>query len=927
MRRPITALCATIAAVALWTAPAQADPADFGLASVEASLSTNQAGAHPDIVTEFEVTTDPTSEANVFGLKRPYGVTRNVTVSLPPGLLANPNVVQQCTVAQLETWNLEEGEGGGCPNASQVGVVEFYAYLLTQPFTEPIYMMRPPGEDGVARLGFIGGAFPILIEANLRSDGDYGVDASVLGASGQQEVVKAKTTVWGVPAAKAHDQERCTPFAAFNGCTISAPKPPGGPLQALTANPTRCGASLQLKVAVDSYAGFSDEDSVPLGPIEGCDPLEFSPKLVLHPTSRAAAEPTGLDAELTMRQEGTELPPEGGGEASEEAEGLALSRLATSQMRYATVTLPEGMTIASGAGEGLQACSAEEVGLGTRDASHCPNAAKIASVQIASPALSAPVEGAVYQRTPVKGNLFGVWLVADELGIHLKLPGEVHADPVTGQLSTTFVGTEATEGLPQAPVSSFQLHFFGGPRAPLAAPRKCGTYYAEYEFVPWSGRPAAVGKAPMTFDEGCDTGGFDPKLSAGSANPLAGAFTEFLTTITLPSGNQNPKGLSVTLPPGALAKLAGVTLCEGAQAQSGDCPASARVGHGTVAAGPGPSPLWLPQPGRDPIDVYLSGPYNNAPYSLVVRAPAQAGPFDLGTVVTRAAINIDPETALATVSSDPLPQILEGVPIDYRTIHVAVDRPEFALNPTGCGQKETRATLTSAEGATANLTSPFRVGGCRGLEFAPQLSLRLKGATHRGAFPKLMSHLQMNGIGESGIASAQVVLPHSEFIEQGHFKTICTRVQFKEGAGNGTSCPAGSIYGRAKAVTPLLPEALEGPVLLRSNPARQLPDLVVVLRTGSGLAVTLVGNTDSVKGRLRSTFAATPDAPVSSVDLELEGGSKGLIVNSTELCLKKNRASVTFTGQNGKTYKATPVVGVRCKGKGRKPHHKRGGAR
>jgi hypothetical protein len=915
MRSLLSALCAAAALAAL-CAPAKAAQSDFGIASAQASLSTAQAGAHPDITTSFEVATDPASEENVFGLKRPYGVTRDIVVSLPPGLLANPNAVPHCSVAQLETWSLEEGKGGGCPNASQVGTVQFYAYLLTQAFTEPLYMMQPPGEDAVARLGFVGGTFPIYIEATLRSDGDYGVDASVLGASGQQEVVKASTTLWGVPAAKAHDRERCTPFEAFKGCTISVPKPPGGEPrddpEALTINPTRCHVPLALTVAVDSYAGYGAEQSASLGPIGGCDQIEFNPSLALAPTSHLAAEPTGLDADLSMPQTPTKLPPEGEAKTEEEiakkAEDLAGEGLATSQLRYATVTLPQGMTIASGAGDGLQACSAAEVGLGTTEPSHCPNAAKIATATISSPALSAPVKGAVYQRTPVKGNLFGVWLVADELGVHLKLPGEVHADPESGQLTTLFEGTQATEGLPQAPVESFELRFFSGPRAPLAAPRACGTYYAHYSFVPWSGRPAKEGEVPMSFDQGCDTGHFTPTLQAGSANPLAGAYSPLLTTITLPSGQQNPEGLQVALPPGVLAKLAGVALCEGAAAASGDCPEGSLIGHGTVAAGPGPTPLWLPQPGREPIEAYLSGPYNNAPYSLVVRAPAQAGPFDLGTVVTRAAIHIDPETAHATVISDPLPQILEGVPIAYRTIHVAVDREGFALNPTGCSQKSAAATLTSSEGAVASASAPYRVGGCAALPFKPSLSLSLRGGTRRGAHPALTAVLKARP-GDANVARASAALPRTEFLDQAHIRTICTRVQFAA-----DQCPAGAIYGKARAFTPLLDQPLEGPVYLRSS-SHELPDMVIALH--GAVDFYAVARIDSVNGGIRSTFEAVPDAPVTKVVLEMQGGRKGLLVNSRDICKARPRAEVKLWAHSGARKTLRPALSNRKCGKGK----------
>jgi hypothetical protein len=873
MRR-LPLLAAAVAGAVLLAAPAaQADPSQFALASASASLSTHEAGAHPDLFTEFEVATDPTSEANGFGLKRPYAVTRDVHIGLPPGLIGNPNAVTQCTVAELEAFAI----GGGCPNASQVGVVKFYAYALTQAFTEPIYMMHPPAdESAVARLGFVGALFPIYIDARLRSEADYGIEASVERASAEQEVVRVETTLWGVPAAKAHDTERQTPIEAYKGATSSPPRPPGGIPAPFMTNPTRCGKPLEMAFAADSYQlpGQFSEVKAPLGTITGCDQISFDPTLSLTPSSRQAAEPTGLDAELTLPQNETE-----GGHG-------------TSEMRYATVTLPAGMTIASGAGDGLAACSAQEVGFERREASHCPGAAKIGSGEIESPALSRPIEASVYQRTPVKGDLFGVWLVADELGLHLKLPGEVHVDGDDGQITTSFTeGTPQTEGLPQAPVSRFTLRFKSGPRAPLAAPRACGTYFAHYQFVPWSGRPAREADVPMTFDQGCSTGGFDPKLTAGSTNPLAGAFSQFLTTLTFRSGEQNPSGLELTLPRGVLAKLAGIPLCEGANAQDGTCAAASRVGGVNVAAGPGPRPLWLPQPGKEAISVYLSGPYKGAPYSLVVRTPVQAGPFDLGTVVTRAAVYVDPETALVTVRSDPLPQILEGVPISYRTIHVAVDRHEFALNPTSCAEKRVRATLTSSEGAAARPSSRFQVGGCRELPFKPKLSLRLFGKTNRGAHPRLKAVLTARK-GDANLSGAQVTLPRSEFIENAHFRTICTRVQFAA-----HECPAGSVYGHVKAMTPLLSEPLEGPVYLRSS-SHQLPDLVIALK--GQIEFNATARVDSANGGIRTTFEDIPDAPLTKVIVNMQGGAKSLFVNSTNLCKSTSRSPVKLIGQNGK---------------------------
>jgi hypothetical protein len=621
----------------------------------------------------------------------------------------------------------------------------------------------------------------------------------------------------------------------------------------------------------------------------GCGLLTFEPSLSVTPTSHEAAAPSGLDADLTIPQD-------------ESVDGFA-----TSQLRYAKVTLPKGITIASGAADGLQACSADEVGLGSLEASACPDASKIGTAEFDVPALSRVIDGAIYQRTPVKGDLFGIWLVTDELGVHVKIPGIVHPDPATGQLTTVFEGTPATEGNPQVPLREFKLHFKGGPRGVLATPSSCGTYQTHYEFTPWSGAAPVVGDTPMTIDQGCDTGGFAPKLSAGTVNPSAGSFSPVVANVTRESGEQNLAGLEVAMPPGVLAKLAGVTVCSDAEAATGDCPAGSQVGATTVAAGPGPSPLWIPQPGKDPTAVYLAGPYKDGPYSLVVKTPAQAGPFDLGNVVVRAAIHVDPETARVSVSSDPLPQILEGVPISYRTVHVDVDRPEFALNPTSCEPMAVTGTATSDTGQTAGLADRFQVGSCASLDFKPKLTMRLRGATHRGAHPSFRAVLKMPPNG-ANVARASVALPHSEFLDQAHIRTICTRVQFAA-----DSCPAASVYGHAMAKTPLLDQSLQGPVYLRSS-SHELPDLVADLR--GQIHVVLSGRIDSVRGGIRSVFESVPDAPVSQFVIEMKGGAKGLLVNSTNLCLAPHRAATSFTAQNGRRQNARVLLKSACGKKG-----------
>jgi hypothetical protein len=862
---------------------ARADASEYGLASLEASLSTYQAGAHPDFSLNVGVREDPTTPTNPVGLHDSYAATRDIVVELPPGLIGNPNAVGECSFQQLTEWNL----GSGCPNDSQVGITVVYAYALSRAFVEPVYLMqRPEDGDTVARLGFIAGLFPTFINAHVRSSGDYGVTAEVGPVNGQQRLIKAETTLWGVPAAAQHDTERQTASEAFEGITESPPRHPDRAPAPFMINPTRCGVPLRVVAAADSYQqqGVFSSAEAAMPAIHGCDALVFSPALEVRPTSLRAAEPTGLDANLTLPQ-------------NETVEGNA-----TAALRRAVVTLPKGMTVAAGAAAGLTACSDAQVGLGGEGPAACPSSSKIGTARFISPALSEPVQGFIYQREPETGHLLRIWLVVDDLGLHLKIPGNVETDPVSGQLTSIFSDT------PQLPVESISLDFRDGARAPLANPSTCGLYLTDYVLEPWSETDARSGESPMQIDEDCDTGGFVPRLSAGTVGPAAGSFSPLVTTITQESGEANLSGLEIAMPPGVLAKIAGVPLCPDAQALTGECPVGSQVGTTTVAAGPGPAPLWIPQPGKNPTAVYLAGPYEGGPYSLVVKTPAQAGPFDLGNVVVRVAIHVDPETAKVSVKSDPLPQILEGVPISYRTIHVDVSRSEFALNPTSCKPMAVTGTATSISGQTAGLSDRFQVGSCASLGFKPKLSMRLAGKTHRGAFPAFHAVLKMPK-GGANIARALVRLPHSEFLENAHIRTICTRVQFAA-----ESCPEKSIYGRAVAKTPLLDQPLRGPVYLRSS-SHELPDLVADLR--GQIHVVLDGRIDSIHGGIRSVFEAVPDAPVSQFKIDMQGGSKGLLVNSTGLCHAPHLSVTSFKAQNGRLQNARVPLVAEC-GKGGK---------
>jgi hypothetical protein len=884
----------------------------FGIESVKASLSSsneavpaNQAGAHPDLNLDVAVKQNPLSLPNALGLHDSYAVTRNIRIDLPPGLIGDPNAIgtvqQRCSTQQLISWN---EAGGGCPNGSQIGVSDIAAYELALKLHEPVYMMQPPGGDVVARVGLIAGLYPTFVDFRVRSESDYGITSEIRNAPTLARLVGVKTTVWGIPAAAAHDTERCTAQEVFvKSCTASLPRSPGTPEEAFLTNPTRCNVPLTIGVNASSWGGpeMTPEGEVkaPLAEIEGCNSLSFGPSLDIEPTSRHTSAPTGLG--MTLKWPGSS----------------GVNFFEPSQTRYMRIDLPQGFAVNTDSADGLSTCSVEEVGFGKNVAAKCPDAARLASAEFDIPVLERNLQGSIYLREPEPGNPYRIWIVVDDLGLHVKLPGELELDKKTGQIHSIVVGTPETEGIPQAPLREAKILIKPGFRAPLVTPAKCGTYLTHYEFVPWSGGPAVKADVPMQITEGCEAGGFSPRLSAGSTDSQGGAHSPFVTTITREDPEENIAGLALTLPRGLAASFAGIPHCEGAAAETGVCPPESRIGKVVAAVGVGAMPLWVPQPGKRPTAVYLGGPYKGAPTSIVAVVPKQAGPFDFGDEVVRTAIFVDPETAQATAKADPLPQFVEGTPLFYRTISVQLDRPNFALNPTSCAKKETAAALTSTGGKSASPTSSYAATGCSGLGFAPKIAFRLSGGTHRGASPALKATVKLPP-GGANIGASSVILPRSIQIEQGHFRTICTRVQFAA-----HECPGGSTYGYAKATSPLIDGTLEGPVYLRSS-SHELPDVVTVLKGPPSfpIEIDLDGHVDSVYHRLpngerigflRTTFETVPDAPVSQFTLDLQGGKAGILVNSTNLCARANRATAKFTAQNGKATTLHPVLKVSCK--------------
>jgi hypothetical protein len=928
MRRMVIALIAAPLIVAcVGHGQAQADPLEYGLKEVGASATTTQAGGHPDFVTVLKLKTEREEGTN---LPSP---TQSATIALPAGLLGNPEAAPQCTAEELVTTDVEDpSSGSGCPQDSQVGITEVVVRkegtILT--VTEPVFNLEPRyGEP--ARFGFIAVNYPVVIDASLR-DGpgeDYGATARVEGVSSRAPLLSARTTIWGVPAEKSHDGERITPYEAINGgvpLTSTGERQSGLVPVPFMLNPTSCGVPQGVDFTVTPYMlpELHSELFAPMAPNTGCGSLEFKPDFEIATSTTEAESGTGLDANLEFPTDGLKHP----------------NLLGEAEQKRVEVTLPEGMTVnPSEAAGGLGACSEAQFDSETAISGAgegCPEDSKIGSVTATSPLLEEQAEGSLYLAQPHAnpfGSLLAVYMVlkVPDRGVVVRLAGEVKANQQTGQLTTTF------EGIPQLPVSSFHLHFREGARAPLVTPPTCGAYSATVTFTAWSGQ-IAVEHPSLEVSSGvgggpCPSGAtvLMPGLSAGTTSNAAGRFSPFDFRLRRSDGEAQFERFSLKLPPGVVAKLASVSFCpdvaiEAARGRSGptgaeeelaspSCPPTSQLGSTLVGAGVGGTLAYVP--GK----VYLAGPYRGSKLSIVAITAAKTGPFDLGTVVVREPLRIDAETAEVLVggaSSDPLPRIIQGIPVRVRDIRVYVDRPQFVLNPSSCDPSKTVATVFGAglglNVPPATATARFHAAGCGALSFKPKLGLRLIGRTNRGAHPALRAHLKMHGFGEAGIARAQVTLPHTEFIENAHFNTICTRVQFAEGAGNGQDCPSGSVYGHARAMTPILGEPLEGPVFLRSS-RHELPDLVVALHNRE-VDFDLVGRVDSVKGGgIRTTFEAAPDAPVSSFSLAMAGRSKGLFVNSSNLCLHVHRALARFVGHNGKVHNTKPVLRVEC-GKG-----------
>ncbi|HEY7831674.1 MAG TPA: hypothetical protein VIC06_14020 [Solirubrobacteraceae bacterium] len=774
--------------------------------------------------------------------------------------------------------------------------------------------MEPaPGEP--ARFGAFFAIFPIYVDTHVRTGGDYGLTASLSDVLSAFPIIESTLTLWGVPGEASHDAERGAQCRRPGECSGGGAATNESPLPFLTL-PTSCAGPQETRLSVDSWAEpenplsasflTHDKANSPVG-FEGCGRLDFSPSIGVTPTSTVADSPTGVQVDL-------HVPPAG----LREPEGLA-----EADLKDAVVTLPAGMSVNPAVANGLAACSPAQIALSSPEPATCPDAAKVGSVEVDTPILGHPLDGSVYvaeQGNNPFNSLLAIYVaVADpETGVVVKLAGHVLPDPVTGQLTTTF------DDNPQLPFTDLKLDFFGGQRAALVNPDACGSYTTTSQLTPWSGEPAAEPSSTFEVGSGCHAPQFSPAFTAGTVNPQAGAFSPFSVTFSRTDQDQRLGAVTVKTPPGLLGILKSVERCGEPQASQGTCGAGSLIGHTTASGGAGPDPVSVGG------QVFLTGPYKGAPFGLSIVVPAIAGPFNLGTVVVRAAVSVDPHTAQITVTSDPLPTILQGVPLLLKSVNVTIDRSGFMFNPTDCEALGVGGTLTSTQGASAGVSSHFQAANCAALAFKPSFTVSTQAGTSKKNGASLDVKVGYPGGTQANIRRVAVTLPKALPSRLSTIQQACPEATF---AANPASCPAGSNIGVGTATTPVLASPLSGPAYLVSHGGASFPDLVVILQ-GEGVTLDLVGSIDIKKSITSSTFASVPDAPISSFELSLpEGPHSGLAAvlpakAKGNLCGTSLTMPTTITGQNGAQIKQSTKIQVtgcpkaRTKSKAKKRHHK-----
>jgi hypothetical protein len=912
--------------------PVNAGPASFGVSQfvVEANgLDGNhdvQAGDHP-----YGVTT--TIDFNTaLGIRRPgedavAQDAKDIAVTLPLGLLGNPFAAEQCPAVDLTDAEGSLGPGGNyrtsCPPGSRVGTIRFLWQSGVHPEDFPVYNVAP-ARGYPAELGINAGlAQPIFMYASM-IPGSLGYRLRIAAPAILRAVsVEAiSMTIFGDPAA----QDGTPGSGAF------------------ITNPTRCSAEpLTANLEASSWEGRSTTaESTSYPNVAGCNLLQgsaaFDPTVKVGPETTQADTPSGYEVDVTLPQAPN-----------------VFGSLATPELKNATVMLPAGVSVspsaASGPQNALEACTPAQIdllgtemgeghpggngspyddGLTHASPGHCPEKSRLGTVKVETPLLKSPLEGHVFLAQPQcggsgqpacteaaaeEGKIFGLYLEMAGSGVIIKLKGSVEAGGhgahsvatglAPGQLRARFNEN------PQLPFEDLKMVFAGGQRAPLANPQVCGQATTSSIFEPWSAPESGPNAAPSSSFAvtGCaNPTPFSPAFLAGTMTPLAGGFSPFTLQLRRRDGEQNLAGITIHTPPGLLGEIAGVARCPEPQASQGTCGPQSLIGHTQVAVGAGSQPLW------EPGIVFLTGPYRGAPFGLSIVTPAKAGPFNLGNVVVRASIQVDRQTSALTITSDPLPNMIDGVPLRIQAIDATIDRPGFMFNPTNCVQQRVAATVagtlaSGSAGSSASVSSPFAAAGCKNLPFKPKFTVLTHAKTSKAGGAYL--HVKVtSGPGQANIAKVKVDLPVQLPSRLTTLQKACPEAAFN---ANPASCPAGSLVGMATAVTPVLSSPLSGPAYLVSHGGAAFPDLEIVLQ-GEGITLVLDGQTNIRRGITSSTFGSVPDAPISTFDLVLPQGPHSALGAIANLCAKPLRMPTALTGQNGAVIKqVTKIVVSGCR--------------
>ncbi len=877
-----------------------------------------QAGSHPyELVNNIEFNSHflrKESNADSPYVQEPDGALKDLFVDLPPGVVGDPNATaKKCTLAELDSSANGEGERVGCPKEAGLGNLSLnWSKLVaggTDNFNKPVSSMVPP--HGVAlQLGINYIATNLFINNDLLAGGDYPIQASVVNAPPAAPVLTSRLTIWGEAGQEAINKRK----EAIRKGEKPTPEEEHATLKPFLTLPTGCRGPLKSTIEVDSYQNpgvkvkreevTRNAAGTPVG-LTGCSLLRFPPSITVALDTTDASTSSGLTVGVHVPQTAAGNP----------------AGLAESALRDTTVMLPEGVALNPAGADGLEACSEGLAGFtgfgefnpeaepGVRTSTFtpelpsptlpgmnfCPDGSKIGTVKIKTPLLEHELEGSVYlasQDTNPFGSLVAMYLVAEDpvSGSLIKLAGEVQLT-ATGQIVTTFKNT------PDVPFEDLELHFFGGERAPLTTPSRCGTYTTNASFTPWDGNGPVSSSSSFQIEHGPGGGPcpgqslpFNPSLTAGTTSNQAGGFSPFTMTMSRPDGSQNLQAISLHMPPGLSGLLSGVKLCGEAEGNAGTCGAESEIGETIVSVGVGGSPFSV-KGGK----VYITGPYEGAPFGLSIVNPAKAGPYDLeaGTpcdcVVVRAKIEVDPVTAALTITSDntgpyKIPTILKGIPLEIQHVNVTINREHFTFNPTNCNPMSITGSLDSTEGATSALSVPLQATNCAVLGFAPKFAVSTSGKTSKanGASLSVKLTYPSSPFGsQANIAKVKVDLPKQLPSRLTTLQKACTAAQFRS---NPAGCPAASVVGHAKAITPLVPVPLEGPAYFVSNGSEAFPNLIVVLQ-GYGVTVDLVGDTFISKaGITSSTFKTVPDAPVGSFELTLPEDKYSALAANGDLC-------------------------------------------